>query len=158
MNTVKQSGRGGMKLMAGVLATALVGAGAVAGEATPSPKAEASDANCIFSRSINNWRGLDSTNLVIWAPNSKEAYHVTLSFPLQDLRTAEDMAVIDRNGDGRICSFGFDTIVINSGPYPEKATIRGMTKLDEAGLIALGEQYKMQLVPKAKVIKDRPVK
>jgi hypothetical protein len=121
---------------------------------TPASAAEGAakkdDNRCIFAGTIDNWRGLDSRNLVIWAPNSKVAYHVTLGFALTDLKSTETLAVVDGNGDGRLCGFGMDQLVVTSGPYPEKATITGMTLLDDAGLAELGEKYKVNLAPKPK--------
>lgn len=105
------------------------------------------DNSCIFSSTVNNWRALDSRNLVVWAPNRKDAYHVTLSFPLHDLRTQESVAFVDRNGDGRLCGFGMDQIVTPNGNFTERSTIQGMERLDDAGLAALAEQYKVKLGP-----------
>ena len=56
----------------------------------------------------------------------------------------------DGNGDGRLCGYGMDQLVITSGPYPEKSTITGMTKLDDAALAELGDKYKVNLVRKGK--------
>jgi len=112
--------------------------------------AKKDDNDCIFAGTINNWRGLDSRNLVIWAPNGNVAYHVTLGFALTDLRSTETLGVVDGNGDGRLCGFGMDQIIVTGGAYPEKSTITGMTRLDDAGLAELGEKYKVNLLPKKK--------
>lgn len=117
--------------------------------------AKANTNECVFSRTVHDWRALDSTNLVIWAPNRKEAYLVKLGFPLHDLKTEESLAVIDRNGDGRLCGFGMDEIVAGRGPFRERSTILGMERLDEASLAALSEQYKVKLLPPQK---DAPSK
>lgn len=106
---------------------------------------KADDNACVFSRGVHDWRALDSRNLVIWAPNRKDAYHVTLGFPLHDLRTEESVAFLDRNGDGRLCGFGMDQIITPNGVFTERSTITGMERLDEAGLAALSEQYKVKL-------------
>ena len=125
---------------------------------TPVPAAESQaakqdDNSCLFAGTINDWRGLDSRNLVIWAPNGHVAYHVTLGFALTDLKSTETLGVIDNNGDGRLCGYGMDQLVITSGPYPEKSTITGMTKLDDAALAELGDKYKVNLLPKKKAAK-----
>ena len=112
--------------------------------------AKKDDNRCIFAGTINDWRGLDSRNLVIWAPNGHAAYHVTLGFALTDLRSTETLGVIDGNGVGRLCGFGMDQLVVTSGAYPEKSTITGMTKLDDAALAELGDKYKVNLVRKGK--------
>lgn len=132
---------------AAVVATVL---GSAPLSAAETPAAKKDDNSCIFAGTINDWRGLDSRNLVIWAPNSHVAYHVTLGFGLTDLRSTETLGVIDGNGDGRLCGFGMDQLVVTSGPYPEKSTITGMTKLDDAALAELGDKYKVNLVRKGK--------
>lgn len=113
--------------------------------------AKATDDNqCVFSRTVNDWRALDSRNMVIWTPGRKDAYLVTLSFPLHNLRSEENVAIVDSNGDGRLCGFGMDQVVTASGAFTERATITGMEHLDEAGLAALSEQYKVKLLPSKK--------
>ncbi len=144
-------------LMAGVVMAASAAAfvsGAALGAEPDKPEKKADDNACVFSRTVDDWRALDSRNLIIWAPNRKDAYHVTLGFPLNDLRSSESIAVIDRDGDGRLCGYGRDEIVTHSGPMTEHAMVSGMTRVDEAGLIALGEKYKVTLVRPSK---DKPL-
>lgn len=146
---------GALTTKAGAVGAAAAAAVAVVLASTPAsaaetPAAKKDDNSCIFAGTINDWRGLDSRNLVIWAPNSHVAYHVTLGFALTDLRSTETLGVVDSNGDGRLCGYGMDQLVITGGAYPEKSTITGMTKLDDAALAALGEKYKVNLVRKGK--------
>lgn len=121
--------------------------------AAETPAAKKDDNSCVFAGTINDWRGLDSRNLVIWSPNNHVAYHVTLGFALTDLKSTETLGIVDGNGDGRLCGYGMDQLVITGGAYPEKSTITGMTKLDDAGLAELGEKYKVNLLPKKKAAK-----
>ncbi|MEQ1581276.1 MAG: DUF6491 family protein [Steroidobacteraceae bacterium] len=121
--------------------------------AAETPAAKKDDNSCVFAGTINDWRGLDSRNLVIWAPNNHVAYHVTLGFALTDLKSTETLGIVDGNGDGRLCGYGMDQLVITGGAYPEKSTITGMTKLDDAALAELGEKYKVNLLPKKKATK-----
>ncbi len=138
--------------MGGAVAAAVVAMllGPTPSPAAENPVAKKDDNSCIFAGTINDWRGLDSRNLVIWAPNSHVAYHVTLGFALTDLRSTETLGIVDGNGDGRLCGYGMDQLVITSGPFPEKSTITGMTKLDDADLAELGEKYKVNLVRNAR--------
>ena len=139
-------------VMSGAVATAVVALllGSVPTSAAEAQAAKKDDNSCIFAGTINNWRGLDSRNLVIWAPNGHVAYHVTLGFALTDLKSTETLGVVDGNGDGRLCGYGMDQLVITSGPYPEKSTITGMTKLDDVALAELGEKYKIDLSQKSR--------
>ncbi len=157
MNTRIASALSTRAPLSGAVATAVVavamvlGSTFVAAAETAAPKKDAN--SCIFAGTINDWRGLDSRNLVIWAPNGHMAYHVTLGFALTDLKSTETLNVVDGNGDGRLCGYGMDQLVITSGPYPEKSTIIGMTKLDDAALAELGDKYKVNLLPKKKAAK-----
>ncbi|MGH8187551.1 MAG: DUF6491 family protein, partial [Steroidobacteraceae bacterium] len=57
---------------------------------------------CLFVRSIHDFRPLDRTNLIIWAPGRRDAYLVELGFPLPELKFAHRLAVVDRNHDGML--------------------------------------------------------
>ncbi len=151
--------------LAGVAAGALLPAAFLSQTALAMEEAaqKGDENSCIFARTVHDWRVLDSRNLVIWAPNRKDAYHVTLGFPLHDLKTQENVAFLDRNGDGRLCGFGMDQIVTPNGNFTERSTIQGMERLDDAGLAVLGEQYRVKL-GQARIdtsvdrLADKPVK
>lgn len=159
MSTHNQKSDRRSRSMTARLSVMAIGAALISGVSTgaetSTPAQKADDNACIFSGTIQDWRALDSRNLVIWAPGRKDAYHVTLSFPLNDLKSVESIAVIDHNGDSRLCGFGMDEIIAKGGAFPERSTVSGMTHLDEAGLVALGEQYKVKLVSPPK---NKPVK
>jgi hypothetical protein len=108
-----------------------------------------SDTNaCTWFSSIDDWQRLDDSNLIVWVPGS-EAYHVELSMPLFDLHSADAIAFIDHNRDGRLCGFGMDQVVVPHAPIFASSTIAGMTRLDEAGLARLAEQYRLKLGKRA---------
>ena len=119
----------------------------VAGAAQAKPATgDNSDGNaCVFIRSVSDYRVLDASNLIVWAPNRRHAYLVELSMPLHSARSAFELALVDRNRDGRLCGFGMDRIAVYDSVFPQSSTVVGMTRLDEAQLAALGEQYKMRL-------------
>lgn len=131
------------------LITAMALAGLVLAARSPMAAEEAArDTNdCVFAGTVHDWRALDSRNLVIWAPGRRTAYHVQLGMPIHDLKSEESLVTVDRNGDGRLCGFGMDQVISTHGAFRQSSTILGMTRLDEAGLAALGEQYKVNLVP-----------
>jgi hypothetical protein len=103
---------------------------------------------CLFISTINNYQALDDHNIVIWGPGRRDAYLVELTMPLFGLKGAWKMATIDHDHDGRLCGFSMDRIGVRDIGPPESATIRSMTKLDDAGIAALEEQYKVSLVSK----------
>jgi hypothetical protein len=103
---------------------------------------------CLFVRSIHDFRALDRTNLIIWAPGRRDAYLVELGFPLPELKFAHRLAVVDRNHDGMLCGFGMDRIVVPDTFGNTPATVRSMTRLDDAGLAELETKYNVRLTRK----------
>jgi hypothetical protein len=119
--------------------------------ATP-PKKSGSD--CIFISTVGNYRVLDDRNLVIWAPGRRDAYHVQLNSPLFSLNSSFQMAMIDKDHDGRLCGFSTDRIGVRDFGHPESASIRSMSKLDKAGIIELEQKYKTELRSKKEIKQD----
>lgn len=119
--------------------------------ATP-PKQNGNE--CIFIRTVGNYRVLDDRNLVIWAPGRRDAYHVELSMPLFSLNSSFQMAMIDRDHDGRLCGFSMDRIGVRDFGHPESSSIRSMTKLDKAGIIDLEQKFKTELRSKKEIKQD----
>ena len=132
-----------LTLICGLLGTT----GALAAPSdTPDGANAKTDTNaCIFFSSVYDWKTLDTSHLVIWAPNSRDAYLVTTSFPLTQLQFAERLGFVDGNNDGRLCGFGMDKIVVPDAAFTEQATIASMSRLDDAALAALSTQYHVKL-------------
>ena len=84
---------------------------------------------CIFFRSIYDWRAIDRYNLVIWAPNRRSPYHVELDRPCDGLRFTDTVA-FSSNMDGRLCAFGGDAVVVDHDRCP----IGAITKLTQEQL------------------------
>ncbi len=115
-----------------------------------SSAASADNNACTWASSIDDWRELDNRNLIVWASRT-EFYHLELSAPLIDLGTAESLAFGDHNHDGRVCGYGMDEVIVPRSSVFGRATIINMTRLDDAGLARLAEQYHIKLkMPKAK--------
>jgi hypothetical protein len=108
-------------------------------------KGRENDSDCVFFRSISDWRALDPTHMVIWAPGKRSPYLVTLSFPLSDIKWAHRLAFIDGNRDGSLCSYGRDAVVVPDGFTSWRSSIRGISKLDDEGVAALEAQYEVKL-------------
>jgi hypothetical protein len=129
-----------------IFGMAFAAANARADEAKPndSDKKPRRD-ECVFFSTLYDWRALDDTNLVLWAPNKRDAYHVVLTMPLIGLKFAHQLAFIDADNDRMLCGFSRDAIGSNEGGMPSKSTIRSMTRLDADGMIKLQEKYKVDL-------------
>lgn len=130
-------------VFAAVLAALGLGAGASANAAAT----RASKNDCVFTRSIYDFKALDRNNLVIWAPSRSKAYLVELSMPLPEIKFANRLAFVDRNHDGMLCGYGMDRIVVadSSAAFRTPSTILGMTRLDDAGIAQLEEKYDVRL-------------
>jgi hypothetical protein len=128
-------------------ATALAGGNPAGATDTP---ARAHGNDCTFFRSISDFRPLDRTKLVVWAPSKRDAYLVELGMPLFDLKHANELAFIDSNRDGRLCGYGMDRIAVGNASFPQQSTILGMTRLDATQLVGLEQQYGVRLVSKKK--------
>ncbi len=109
--------------------------------------------DCLFTSQPQSWRVLDQQQLVIWGPSQKDAYLVKLFAPVQDLRFTESLAFIDDDHNGMICGDGGDKIAIPDSKVSSFPTIiSSMRKVDEAELLALGEQYKVKLISVKKAL------
>jgi hypothetical protein len=141
-------------LLAAVVAAAGIGLGASADASAASARASKND--CVFTRTVHDFRPLDKSHMVLWGPGRK-AYLVELSFPLPELKFANRLAFVDRDNNGMLCGYGMDRVVIADSGFGIRtpSTILGMTKLDDAGLAQLEEKYDVRLTRK-KVAKAEP--
>lgn len=66
--------------------------------------------DCIFIKSIDDWKVLDAYNLVIYAPARTAAYHLELVTYCRPLQFANRIGIASRL-DGRLCAFGGDALL-----------------------------------------------
>ncbi len=94
---------------------------------------------CIFFRTLYDWRALNNSNLIVWAPSRKHPYHLQLDRPCFGLRFAHSIGFTSR--DSRLCGFGGDSVLVESGGgRPDRCPIGSITKLTEESLKALLDQ------------------
>ena len=93
----------------------------------------------MFSRSVRDFTALDNQNLIIYAPRSRP-HHVVLTTPTLSLESEFAIGVRDGDGDGRICSFGRDRIIID-GVLVEEVQIRSIEQIDELDVEALRIEF-----------------
>jgi Family of unknown function (DUF6491) len=100
----------------------------------PTPEQQAARAaaaareDCLFSSTISDWAEIDRERLLLFAPGPNRPYLVELSFPSNDLPFNIAIGVRDGDGNGRICSHGFDAIVL-PGHIPDWISIRSVQRL-----------------------------
>jgi len=91
---------------------------------------------CVFFRTLYDWRPLNNTNLIVWAPSRKHPYHIQLDRPCFGLKFAHSIGFTSR--DSRLCGFGGDSVLVESGGgRPDRCPIGSITKLTEESLKSL---------------------
>jgi hypothetical protein len=93
---------------------------------------------CIFFRTLYDWRPLNNTHLIVWAPSRRQPYHIQLDRPCWGLRFAQSLGFYSR--DFSLCAYGGDAIIVNDGIVPERCSISAITKLSEEALKSLLDQ------------------
>jgi Family of unknown function (DUF6491) len=139
------------KVLVSAILAVCVGAGASAHAAASTDNTSRANKNeCVFSRTIYDFKPLDRDKIVIWAPTRSKAYLVELSMPMPELKFANRIAFVDRNHDGMLCGYGMDRIVVadSSVAFRTPATIMSMQRLDAAALAQLEQQYDVRLTRK----------
>jgi hypothetical protein len=91
---------------------------------------------CVFFRTLYDWRPLNNTSLIVWAPSRNHPYHIQLDRPCFGLKFAHSIGFTSR--DSRLCGFGGDAVLVESGGgRPDRCPIGAITKLTEESLKAL---------------------
>lgn len=125
----------------GVVLTGLVlGAPASAqdaGSAAEAAQESAPNTNqCIFFRSLYDWKPLSNTSLILWGTRT-QPYHLTLTPPCNGLRFANVIGFSSRTS--RVCVM--DAVLVDNGPgFPERCLIQAVVKLDDESLQTLMAQ------------------
>lgn len=145
-----------MKIRAAVLLTvagSLTAGGSWAGDAETTKE---KGRDCLFASQPSSWKVLDKQTLILWGPSQRDAYLVKLFSPVSDMRFSETLAVIDGDKNGMICGGSTDKITVPNAVASFPANIDSMRKVDDAELVALGEQYNTKLISdkRAQAVKD----
>ncbi len=92
-------------------------------------------AACFSARLALDFRVLDRRNLIVYAPNDRNAYHVLVSPPSRELRDAEALAFIPSNG--RICGYAGERLIIAGSNSGLPANIVAVSRLSPESLESL---------------------
>ncbi|MDX2223157.1 MAG: DUF6491 family protein [Rhodospirillaceae bacterium] len=91
---------------------------------------------CVFFRTLYDWRPLNNRSLIVWAPSRKHPYLLELDRPCMGLKFAHSIGFTSR--DSRLCGFGGDSVLVRSGGgSPDRCPIGSITALTEDGLKSL---------------------
>ena len=91
-------------------------------------------ADCVIIRMISDYDALDGDDLIIYGA-ADTAYHVVLASPSIDIEDEFMIEVLD-DGDGRLCPYGLDAILVE-GRLFEEIRVRSIESIDPAELEAL---------------------
>ena len=123
---------------------------AQAAQQQPDPFAGADKDACVFINSIQNWRVLDSRNVVLFAPNSKKMYLMQLGMPISDLDFSFRVAFIDKDHDGQVCGRSPDRLRAMGSIVREGSNIMALIRLNPTQIQALETKYNVSLNGKKK--------
>jgi hypothetical protein len=99
---------------------------------TPDRLPETSN-QCIFFRTLYDWRALNNNSLIVWAPSRNNPYYLQLDKPCFGLTFAHSIGFTSR--DSRLCGFGGDSVLVeSSGGRPDRCPIGSITKLTDEAL------------------------
>ena len=111
---------------------------------------------CIFIRSVNDWRGLDRYNLIVWAPSKKHPYHLELDSACHDIRHANAIS-FTAGADNRLCGYGGDSVTVSRGGWTDRCRIGAIHKLTPESaeeLIAAFKQMRKNRAAAARQLRE----
>lgn len=100
-------------LLAAALPLLLTGC-ATAGLPEDVKQSPESDMMCIRYGRVMDWHALDDRTLLVWTTSRKRAYRIELFSPIFGLERENQLAFLDHNRDGQICTYGRDEVATNS--------------------------------------------
>jgi len=96
-------------------------------------------AACFYQRTVSNFRALDRSTLIVYAPTRSNAYQVVISPPTTSLRSADAIAFKSRSN--RICGYAGERILLDDAGMGREFAIVSVYRLDATTLDALLAQY-----------------
>ena len=99
---------------------------------------EGMQSGCFYTREVNNWEAVNRTQLIVYAPNDRRAFLVTVAPPSSSLRFASELGF---GGRDRICGRTGERIFVPSG-IDRSYAILDVRRLDEAALTSYRENLR----------------
>lgn len=117
------------RFVVGCLAASLAGCASTAPTTAGDRAAAEVQTDCVRTALVRDWDVLDPRNLIVYE-SGRRPYHIELAQSCFGLDFATMIAVYDRGGDGRICGYGFDRIIVDRA-IPERCSVAGVDELTE---------------------------
>ena len=118
---------------------------ALKGQNTPPPRSGTGD--CFYARQAQSFVALDRSNLIIYAPNEANAFHVLVSPPTA-LQSAETLKFLP--ADARICGYAGERLIVGSGPAREALAVIDVSRVAPGSLAALQASATEETPPSAR--------
>lgn len=112
--------------------------------ARPSPSVKPGEfgtAACFYRRQVEDFTVLDPSNLIVYAPNKANAYHVYVSPPEPELRSASTLGFSSRSSE--ICGYSRDALVLDAAGGHHRVPIFGVYRLNDAALSGLLTRFRL---------------
>jgi hypothetical protein len=97
----------------------------------PAPSVTGKSA-CFYAREAQDFRVLDRSNVIVYAPNDANAYHLRISPPSTALRDAETLAFLPAGG--RICGHAGERLIIGPSGSDGRLAIIDVARLSPGSL------------------------
>lgn len=94
---------------------------------------------CFYRRQVSDFRPLDRSNLVVYAPTRSNAYHVQISPPSTSLRWADAIAFKSRSS--RICGYAGERVLLDGSATAREFSVVSVHRLDETAYDSLLARY-----------------
>jgi Family of unknown function (DUF6491) len=107
------------------------------------------ETDCVRTSLIRDWEALDERNLIVY--EGRRPYHVELAQTCFGLDFETMIGLYDRRGDGRICGFGLDRVIVDRA-IPEDCSIAAVDELTDEQ----AEELKRRAEAEAEAARDRP--
>lgn len=100
---------------------------------------------CMFFRTIYDWRALDPYNLIVWFNNRNTPRHIELETACYSARFVDTIAFTS-GPDERLCAYGGDSVIIGD----QRCTIGAINKMTKDEAEELITKYKNRYNKKSK--------
>lgn len=92
-------------------------------------------AACFYPGQVQDFRVLDRSNLIVYAPNDRHAYHVRISPPSMELSFTDRLAFL--SSSDRICGYAGERLVIGGSTAGYRVAIIAVSRLSPESLESL---------------------
>lgn len=90
---------------------------------------------CFYPRDVQDFRVLDRSRVILYAPNETNAYQLRVSPPSTELRFAESLAFLPAGG--RICGYAGERLIAGPATSAQRLAIIDVIRLSPGSLQTL---------------------